>query len=230
MNGTEDFYKLEKTIGYVFKNKNLLKQSLTHTSYTNENINSKDNERLEFLGDGILQFVVTDFLYKNYPEQEGILSSYRANLVNKDSLAEISEKLNMSNFIKISFGQKKILNQKSMKTILADAMEALIGAIYLDGGLKPVNEFISKFITIRIKEIIESNSWIESKTKFQNLIQSTQNITPHYKVVSSTGPDHEKKFIVAAYIGDKKISEGKGTSTKKAEQDAAYNALKEIDK
>ena len=222
-----DLRELEKKIGYSFKNKDLLLEAITHSSYTNEHKNSPNNERLEFLGDAILQYSTTIFLYKHYSDSsEGILSKYRAILVNTLSLSKISSSMELKKYVRVSTGQKNDINTKNSKVLLADVVEAIIGAIYLDSSLEQSEKFIYDFINKNAEEIIKVNEATDYKTRFQEAVQSKTHITPSYKVIFEEGPDHQKKFVIGVYIDDVLISEGKGESKQEAQQNAAYNAIK----
>ncbi len=220
--------KLEEILGVVFNNKNILKNSLVHRSYLNEHKNFilEHNERLEFLGDAVLELIVTDYLYQNYKEPEGVLTNWRSSLVNAKSLAIISEKLKIYDYLYLSKGESKDNNKKARNYILSNALEAIIGAIYLDQGYKPTEKFIQSNLIINLKKIIKDKSYIDSKSLFQEKSQELLNITPHYKVISESGPDHNKEFIVGIYINKKLITKGEGNSKQEAQTKAASKALK----
>ncbi len=220
--------KLEEILGVVFNNKNILKNSLVHRSYLNEHKNFilEHNERLEFLGDAVLELIVTDYLYQNYKEPEGVLTNWRSSLVNAKSLAIISEKLKIYDYLYLSKGESKDNNKKARNYILSNALEAIIGAIYLDKGYKPTEKFIQSNLIINLKKIIKDKSYIDSKSLFQEKSQELLNITPHYKVISESGPDHNKEFIVGIYINKKLITKGEGNSKQEAQTKAASKALK----
>lgn len=221
--------EFEEIIGLEFNDKNLLLQSLTHRSYINENRNLKNghNERLEFLGDAVLELVITDYLYQEYPEKnEGDLTSIRSALVNAQTCAEVAKNININDFLLLSRGEAKDTG-RARQYILANALEAVIGAIYLDLGYDKAKDFILKFITPMTEKIIEDELWIDAKSKFQEKAQDKVSITPSYKTIKETGPDHDKKFTVGVFLGDQKIAEGDGDSKQDAEQSAARKALKE---
>jgi len=220
--------KLEKELGVSFNNKNILKNAIVHRSYLNEHKNFKieNNERLEFLGDAVLELIVTDYLYHNYKDPEGILTNWRSSLVNAVSLSKISKKLKIYEYLYLSKGESKDNNEKAKNYILSNALEAIIGAIYLDQGYKITEKFIKNNLIINLEKIIKDKLYIDSKSLFQEKSQEILNITPHYKVMSESGPDHNKKFIVAIYIDKKLIANGEGYSKQEAQTNAANNALK----
>ncbi len=223
-----DFAKFEKVIDFQFKDKNLLKTSFTHRSYLNENKKGvkEHNERMEFLGDAVLELIVTEFLYGKYPDKnEGDLTSYRAALVNANTLSGVALNLGMNNYLLLSKGEKKD-EGRARQYILANTIEALIGAIFLDGGYEGAKNFTEKFILPLTENIVNNKGWIDSKSLFQEKAQDEDGITPSYEVLKETGPDHDKKFTVAVFIGREKVAEGEGKSKQDAEQEAAKNALK----
>jgi len=217
----------EKKLGLKFKNKDLLMQAFTHRSYLNENpdFNLEHNERLEFLGDAVIELIVTEHLFKEHPEKpEGELTNWRAALVNAKMLAEIAEDLGFNDFLLLSRGEAKELG-KARAYILANTFEALLGALYLDQGHKSCEEFIKKYLLPNLTEIIKEGSYKDSKSKFQEEAQERVAMTPSYKVIKETGPDHEKNFVVGAYLGQELVAEGKGLSKQEAEEAAAELAL-----
>ncbi|MDD4803644.1 MAG: ribonuclease III [Candidatus Pacebacteria bacterium] len=223
-----DFAKFEEIIGIVFKDKNLLKQAFTHRSYLNEHrdVELVHNERLEFLGDAVLELIVTEYLYNKYPTStEGELTSFRSALVNAITLSDAASKVQMNDFLLLSKGESKDTG-RARQIILANTIEALIGAIYLDQGYDGAKYFISNNVFTLIDKIVEDKSWIDSKSKFQEEAQENEGITPQYKTIKEEGPDHDKKFTVGVYLNEKKIAEGEGKSKQDAEQIAATNALK----
>jgi len=223
----EDFAPLEEKYGLNFKNKDLLRQAFTHRSYLNENPDSKleHNERLEFLGDAVIELIVTDHLYKDYPEKaEGDLTNWRAALVNAKMLSATAEELGFNDFLLLSKGERKELG-KARAYILANTFEALLGAIYLDAGYAQCDEFIKKHLLVNLSGIIKSGSYKDSKSKFQEEAQEKVSVTPNYKVMKEEGPDHEKKFVVGVYLNDGLVAEGEGMSKQEAEEDAAKKAL-----
>jgi ribonuclease-3 len=223
-----DRQKLEKTIGVKFKNKELLKEALTHRSYLNEKpkLKLKHNERLEFLGDAVLELIVTEYLYKKYPEKtEGELTNFRAALVKATSLFEIAENLDLNNFLLLSRGEAKDLG-KAREFILANAMEALIGAVYLDQGYAATKSFVEKKVIIPQFKEIKIKGLRDAKSLFQEKAQEIEAVTPVYKILNEWGPDHNKHFIAGVYLNDKLIAEGEGSSKQEAHQAAAELALK----
>ena len=219
---------LEKILNITFKNKDLLTQALVHRSYLNENPDFKldHNERLEFLGDAVLEIIVTEHLYKKYPNPEGELTNWRASLVNSISLAKLSEELGIEDFLYLSRGETKDKNSKARQYILANAQEAIIGAIYLDRGLPTARKYITKNIISRLPQILESKSYIDPKTSFQEAAQERLTLTPTYRVLKEVGPDHAKKFTIACMLGQELIAKGAGSSKQEAQVEAAKNALK----
>ena len=223
----ERLRELEKKIKIPFKNKNTLKNALVHRSFLNEKTDFElsSNERLEFLGDAVLELVVTEFLFKHQKEEEGVLTSFRASLVNTDMLSRVANELNITEYLYLSKGEKSDINSKSKKSILADACEAIIGAIYLDKGFSKAKKFIQENLLIHFNEILESKSYIDFKTFFQEVAQEKIGITPTYKVLEESGPDHDKIFKIGLYIGEEEISTGIGKKKKKTQEDAAKNGI-----
>jgi ribonuclease-3 len=222
-----DFSKFEETAGVVFKDKALLKQAFIHRSYINENRSSglEHNERLEFLGDAVLELVITNFLYKKFPQMdEGQLTSLRSALVNADTCAKVADKLGANDFLLLSKGESKD-SGRARQYILANTLEAIIGAIYLDQGLDGAEKFILTHITPLAEEIVEKGTWIDAKSSFQEKAQEHENTTPSYKTLHESGPDHDKKFTIGVYIGNDLVGQGAGQSKQDAEQEAARNAL-----
>ncbi|HEY4505256.1 MAG TPA: ribonuclease III [Candidatus Paceibacterota bacterium] len=222
-----DFTQFEKTIGIDFGNRALLQQAFVHRSYINENKQSglSHNERLEFLGDAVLELVITDFLYKKYPEKpEGDLTAYRSALVNADTCAGIATGLGMGPYLLLSKGESKDVG-RARQYILANALEALIGAVYIDQGYDTAKGFIEKNFTPLIENIISAGSHVDAKSLFQEKAQEFDGVTPSYKTVKESGPDHEKKFTVGVYVGKELVATGEGESKQDAEQSAARSAL-----
>lgn len=224
-----DLDKVQLTIGYKFKDLRLLRLALTHRSYLNEREKDKDitehNERLEFLGDAVLELVVTEYLYANFQDPEGYLTALRASLVNYRIIGDIGNGLGLDEEILLSSGEKAELG-KARLTIVADAVEAVIGAMYLDGGYQVCLEFIKKFILIKLTEVITTQSWKDSKTLLQEFCQKYYKVTPHYRVLGSEGKDHEKTFRVGVTIESNRIlAEGEGRSKQDAETAAAEKAM-----
>jgi len=219
--------KLEKSLGVKFDNLDLITEAVTHRSYINEHPDFKldHNERLEFLGDAVLELVVTEYLYKNFPNPEGDMTNWRASLVNGDALAEVGLALGIEDYILMSKGEAKDKNSKARQYILANAMEAIIGAIYLEHGLPTARKFINKNIISRLAEILQKRSYIDPKSSFQEKAQEKLSITPSYKVLSSSGPDHAKIFKVGAYLDKELVATGDGSSKQEAQIKAAQAAL-----
>ncbi len=223
-----DFTKFEEKIGLKFKNKELLKTALTHRSYVNEHQNevSEHNERLEYLGDAVLELVTTHYLYEKFSqENEGALTAYRSALVNTTSLSQVAEKLEINNFLQLSKGEAKDTG-RARTFIMANAVEAIIGAIYLDQGYVIVQKFIADNFFGKINEVVKNNLWQDAKSNFQEKAQEIVKITPNYQVLEETGPDHDKRFRVGVFLNNKLVAEGEGVSKQEAEQSAAEEALK----
>lgn len=224
-----DFSNFEKKIKIVFKNKNLLQQAFIHRSFINENPATKlsHNERLEFLGDAVLELIVTDFLYKKYPNYtEGELTALRSALVNAVIISEIATGLGMNDYLLLSKGEAKD-SGKARSYILANTYEAYIGALYLDQGIEVADKFVHKSLLPKTEEIVSKKLWRDAKSLVQEKAQEFVNVTPAYKVLSESGPDHDKHFTVGIFFGTNLIAEGKGHSKQEAEQSAALAALKE---
>lgn len=222
-----DFLALAKKIGLSFNDFDLLIEALTHRSYLNEHkeYSGNHNERLEFLGDAVLELAVTDFLFKKFPAKpEGELTSYRAALVNTISLAESAQMLGINDYLLLSKGEAKDTG-RARDVILADALEAIIGAIYLDHGLKNAEEFIAKNLYGKIDDIISKRSYQDPKSRFQEIAQEKHGKTPSYETLSEVGPDHDKRFTVGVFIGSEEIARGDGQSKQEAEQSAAEAGL-----
>lgn len=222
-----DFSVFETSINISFKDKDLLKQAFTHRSYLNEHKGSKmeHNERLEFLGDEVLELTVTDFLYKKFPKKsEGELTAYRSALVNSTTLASVAEKLNMNSFLLLSKGESKDTG-RARQFILANTFESVLGSIYLDQGYAVADKFISNNLFPLLDEILHTKSFIDAKSQFQERSQEKVGITPAYKLVKEAGPDHGKVFTVGVYLDEELIASGDGKSKQDAEQEAAKKAL-----
>lgn len=220
---------LENTIDIVFKNKKLLQQALVHRSYLNENPSFEldHNERLEFLGDAVLELVVTENLYNSFPNPEGELTNWRAALVNSVNLAAVAREMDLESYLYLSRGESKDNNTKARNYILANALESVIGSVYLDQGYDVSERFIKQWIFSKLPTILEKELYLDAKTKFQEAAQDKVGVTPTYNVLKETGPDHKKEFTVGAYLETEEIARGTGTSKQEAETDAAKNALKE---
>ncbi len=223
----KDISKLEKNLGITFKNKDFLLQSVVHRSYINEHPEFKlgHNERLEFLGDAVLELAVTEYLYKSYPNPEGELTNWRASLVNSKMLAELAREFDIEQFLMMSKGEAKDKSGKARQYILANAFEALIGAIYLDQGIRKTETFIKKNLLSKLPYILEHKLYLDAKSKFQEMAQEREGYTPSYKVISETGPDHARRFKIGAYLGGDLVATGSGTSKQEAQMRAAENAL-----
>ncbi|MCP6718080.1 MAG: ribonuclease III [Patescibacteria group bacterium] len=223
----KDFPILEKKLNLKFKNKDLLTQAFVHRSYLNENpdFHLHHNERLEFLGDAVLELVVTEDLYLSYPDKaEGELTNWRAALVNSKILSRIAKELKFSDFLLLSKGQSKEAG-KARKYILANVFEAIIGAIYLDQGYDATKKFIKKYLMKELPNILEKGLYKDAKSRFQEQTQEKIGITPTYKVLKEWGPDHDKNFVIGVYLEKKLIAKGEGSSKQEAEEQAAQNAL-----
>ncbi len=221
------FEPLEKEIGITFDDHKILETVFIHKSYINEAKEKglQHNERLEFLGDAVLELVVTEFLYKHYPNDEGELTNWRSALVKGAHLAHVGKELNLGEYLVLSHGEEKS-GGRNKNYILANTFEALIGAIYLEHGYDIAHKFIDKFVLIYLEEILEKGLHIDPKSQFQELAQEREDITPHYKLAEEKGPDHDKIFVMTVYLGEQKIAQGEGSSKQNAEQEAALNALK----
>ena len=223
----KDFSLLEKKLNLKFKDKDLLIQAFCHRSYLNENPDFYlfHNERLEFLGDAVLEVVVTEYLYKKYPEKsEGELTNWRAALVNAKMLAEVAKNSGLNDFLLLSRGEKKELG-KARQYILANTFEALVGAMYLDQGIDSCQKFIEKNLIKELPRIIEKGLFRDAKSHFQEEAQERSGITPIYKTLEERGPDHAKHFIIGVFLDKELIARGEGFSKQEAELDAAKNAL-----
>jgi len=222
-----DFSLFEQKTNIFFNNKKLLEQAFIHRSYINENSGSKlsHNERLEFLGDAVLELIVTDYLYNKYPDQnEGDLTAYRSALVNAVIIGEVAQELQMNEYLLLSKGEAKDIG-KARSYILANTYEAYVGAVYLDQGYDKAKEFIARTLFGKIDTIVAKKLWRDSKSLIQEKSQEYLSITPSYKVLHEAGPDHDKHFTVGIFFSEEKIAEGKGHSKQEAEQSAARNAL-----
>lgn len=218
-------------LGFEFKDIQLLITALTHRSYVNEHKKSvsEHNERLEFLGDAVLELVVTDFLFTNYTEPEGTLTSWRAALVRTESIGEAGDKLGYEPLIRMSRGEKQG-SKRARQQILANAFEAVIGAIYLERGYKDAETFIHKHISSKLEAILDEGSWRDPKSHLQEVSQRIDSATPVYKVLSEEGPDHDKMFTLGVFVGTKLMGKGTGHSKQTAQQVAAKAALKKYAK
>ena len=224
-----NFEKLAEKIGVIFSDISLLKTACTHRSYLNENksSSSEHNERLEFLGDAVLELVVTSFLFRKYSKKaEGELTAYRSSIVNAVSLTKVAEHMGLNEYILLSKGEAKDTG-RARSIILANAIEAVIGAIYMDQGYNAAANFISSHIlnVIDIEEIVKNKSWFDAKSRFQERAQEKVGKTPSYKTLKEVGPDHDKQFTLGVFLGDVQVAIGTGPSKQEAEQKAAEKAL-----
>lgn len=222
-----DFSTFAKRCGLAFDNLNLLIEALTHRSYLNEHhdYTGSHNERFEFLGDAVLELAITDFLFKKFPARpEGDLTSYRAALVNTASLAESARAIGINDFLLLSKGESRDTG-RARDVILADAFEAIIGALYLDSGYDSAEQFIAKNLYGKIDDVIAKRSYQDAKSRFQEIAQEKRGITPSYETLSTEGPDHAKLFTVGIFIGSDEIARGEGQSKQEAEQKAAEAGL-----
>lgn len=222
-----DFAPFEAKIGFSFKDGRLIETAFTHRSYLNENRapGREHNERLEFLGDAVLELVVTEFLYKKYPEKpEGELTSLRAALVNTISIADAATKLGMNDFLLLSRGEAKDTG-RARQIILANAFEAVIGALYLDQGYDAAYAFIEAQLFHKTDEVVEKRLWQDAKSRLQEVAQEKLGVTPTYELMDQSGPDHARSFTIAVFLGREKVALGEGKSKQEAEQDAAGKAL-----
>ncbi|HEY5695800.1 MAG TPA: ribonuclease III [Candidatus Saccharimonadales bacterium] len=218
-------------LGFEYKNIEYLITALTHRSYVNEHKKSvsEHNERLEFLGDAVLELVVTDYLFRNFSEPEGILTSWRAALVRTESIGEAGEKLGYESLIRMSRGEKNG-SRRAREQILANAFEAVIGSIYLERGYAEAEKFISLHILSKLNTILKSGSWRDPKSHLQELSQRIDNQTPMYKVLEEVGPDHDKTFTLGVFVGDKLMGKGSGPSKQVAQQQAARMAIENYER
>jgi ribonuclease-3 len=225
----QDFAK--EKLGFEFTNIQLLITALTHRSYVNEHRKSvsKHNERLEFLGDAVLELVVTDFLFRNYSEQEGILTNWRAALVRTESIGAAGTELNYEPLLRMSHGERHG-SDRARQQIIANAFEAVTGAIYLERGYDDASAFIYKHIISRFDDILKSGSWRDAKSHLQEVSQRVDNRTPQYQVLEEVGPDHDKTFTLGVYVGDKLMGTGVGPNKQIAQQQAAQAALGEYER
>ncbi len=221
----------KEKLGYDFDNIDLLVTALTHRSYLNEHKKSatEHNERLEFLGDAVLELVTTDFLFSNYDKPEGILTAWRSALVRTESIGAAGERLGYEKLIRMSRGEKHG-SARARQQILANAFEATTGAIYLDKGYEAAKKYITDNILSTLPQILEEESWRDPKSYLQELSQAKDGFTPVYRVIKEDGPDHEKIFTLGVFVGDKKMGEGEGPSKQIAQQEAAREAIRKYKK
>lgn len=220
----------KEKLGFTFKDVNLLVVALTHRSYVNEHKTAHEhNERLEFLGDAVLELVSSDFLYRNYDYPEGVMTALRAALVRTESIGDAGRKLGYEPLVRLSRGEKQG-SERAHDVILADCFEAVIGAIYLDQGYETAKEFISKHILVKIDEILEEGSWRDPKSYVQELAQKIDGVTPVYRTLKEEGPDHDKSFTVGIYVGNELKGIGTGHSKQEAQTEAARQGVKKYRK
>jgi ribonuclease-3 len=214
------------TLGVTYNNVELLMTAFTHRSYVNEHKKSvsEHNERLEFLGDAVLELVVTDYLYKNYDEPEGILTNWRSALVRTESIGAAAQKLEFEPMLRLSKGEKRGTG-RARQQILANSYEAVVGSLYIDLGYDAASKFITETLVVTFEDILSTGSWLDPKSKYQEVVQSSENVTPQYRVLSETGPDHDKIFTVGVYVGDAMRAQGQGPSKQNAQVSAAEKAL-----
>jgi len=230
MRSPEEYQALATSIiDQPFSDVGLFITAFTHRSYLNEHKKTvfEHNERLEFLGDAVLELAVTEYLYRNYTEPEGILTNWRSSLVRTESISAAASRLNFYDYLRLSRGEKRG-SERAKQQILANCFESVIGAIYLDKGYDVAEQFITKNILSTFAGILETGAWMDPKSRLQELAQSKAGFTPSYKVLSEEGPDHEKIFEVGAYVNDKQVGKGKGPSKQIAQQRAAEAALKKF--
>lgn len=220
--------ELESRIGVTFVNKDLLEQAMVHRSYLNEHTGFRlgNNERLEFLGDAVLELVVTEHLYRNYDNPEGEMTNWRAALVNSIVLAEYARTIELEPHLLLSRGESQDGQRKARTYILADAFEALIGAIFLDQGFAVAASFIDRFVLSHLERVLKDKLYLDPKSRFQEASQERLSFTPVYKVLSEEGPDHAKVFRIGVYVGEELVAEGEGSSKQEAQVEAAAAALK----
>lgn len=229
--GQHDLSALEAKLGFAFLNQSLLQQALVHRSYLNEHHDFAvgHNERLEFLGDAVLELVVTEYLYTHFANPEGEMTNWRAALVNSVMLAQYGRELGLEEFLYLSRGESQDTQKKARMYILADAFEALIGAIYLDQGYERARLFIEERVVQHLPNILEHKLYLDPKSRFQESSQELLSITPSYRVLQESGPDHDKQFRVGVYLGDELVAEGVGSSKQEAQVEAAEAGLKKKD-
>ena len=220
---------LSQKIGVSLSDSALYEQAFTHRSYLNEHPEvAVHNERLEFLGDAVVELIVTEFLYHQFPDKpEGELTSLRSALVRRNTLGQIGQTLGLDEYIRLSKGEAGS-NGKAKAMILSNTVEAFIGALFLDQGLPAVKKFLDTTLLPLIEKILQEEQHVDAKSKFQEVIQEKEGITPHYETQEVTGPDHDRRFVIGVYIGDKLIATGEGSSKREAEMNAAAKALAEL--
>ncbi len=224
---SKDFNVFEQSVGLAFNDKDILRQAFTHRSYLNEHRGEVvgHNERLEFLGDAVLELISTHFLYERFPKKtEGELTAFRAALVNAVTCAEVASELGMNDYLLLSRGESKD-HGRARNILLANAFEALVGAVYLDQGYVSARAFIERCLFPKLEEIVKNRLWQDAKSALQEKVQEVDGATPHYTVIKESGPDHDKHFLVGVFTREHKIAEGEGKSKQEAEQTAARAAL-----
>lgn len=224
----QDLSQLEEKLSIQFNNKELLHQALTHRSYLNENPSLKieHNERLEFLGDAVIELVVTEILFQRYPEKpEGDMTSFRAALVNAKMLSEVASAIGLNDFLLLSRGEAKDIG-RARQYILANAFEAIVGAMYLDLGYEACKTFLEKSVLIHLEKVVSERLYKDPKSLFQEEAQERVGITPNYEVIKEWGPDHDRHFVVGVFVGQELVAEGEGPSKQAAQEVAARNGLR----
>jgi len=221
-----DIELFSKVCGISVKNHDFFMEAMTHRSYLNENKKHPHphNERMEFLGDAVLELVVTEYLFAKFDNPEGDMTAWRAALVNGEMLARVAREIEIEEFLMMSKGEAKDTG-KARNYLLANAMEAIIGALYLDGGYDNAKDFITRTIIVHMDEILEKKLYLDAKSYFQEKAQEFENTTPHYKLISESGPDHDRTFIVGVYLNEEKVAEGSGRSKQDAQREAARLGL-----
>lgn len=225
----KDLSSLETKLGVSFANKDLLVQALVHRSFLNENRDFPigHNERLEFLGDAVLELVVTEYLYHNYDNPEGELTNWRASLVNSNMLSALTNELQIEDLLYLSRGEQRDTNGKARLKILANVFESLVGAVYIERGYDAAKKFIHERLLVKLDYILKNKLYLDPKTYFQEQAQEKLGITPTYRVLSEVGPDHDKTFTVGIYLGTEQVAAGTGSSKQAGQVAAAHNAIRE---
>ncbi len=220
---TEGF---SKKLGIPIRNRELFQEAITHRSYLNEHRGYKlaHNERLEFLGDAVLELVVTEYLYTRFPNPEGELTSFRAALVNGEMLSAIAGRIGLGDYLLMSKGEAKDMGRARM-WLLANAMESVIGALYLDSGYDAAKAFITDKVLSELPKVIESGSYSDPKSRFQEMAQAKMGVTPSYRILKETGPDHDRQFVSGVYLGEEFVAEGTGLSKQESQRSAAEAAI-----
>lgn len=224
----KNFAALEEKIGIDFTQKNHIVQALVHRSYLNENreFGLAHNERLEFLGDAVLELVITEYLFERFMNPEGELTNWRAALVNSKMCATVAREIDLEPYLFLSRGEMQDTSTKARDYILANALEAVIGAIYIDKGWDMAKQFVTRWVITKLPEVLELGLWMDPKSRFQEASQEIIGLTPTYKVLKEEGPDHAKEFTVGVYLGKEQVAEGIGSSKQEAQIDAAEKGLR----